>query len=312
MKVPIEKENNFIPDRLPACYLRLIYEKSSDSEFKLGGEQENLQYFDFKISGWRKTIDKSLSYKVANLIEAYIGVLNLARESQKIENSMREQNFTGHVVNTLKIQYDDYRHQKLSCGIEIETALKQLYAELSLLLKTSTNVKKAIEGLKKYKWHFTPEENRPNVAAKILGINLSADEKLPPFFELLYNFRCNGYMFFYFVLKDLERLLFNKADSVLQTISNDDKYIQRNSNPYWDELYQVYWNNIAAKKSKVIWNARLIKICRQHLKEIFGGNMSEALKYYWSQKSKNSSRNFLWNVFDEQEILSHVFISQTQ
>ena len=39
----------------------------------------------------------------------------------------------------------------------------------------------------------------------------SKDEKLPPSFELLYNFRCNGYMLFYFVLKDLEQLLFNKA-----------------------------------------------------------------------------------------------------
>ena len=312
LKVPIEKETNSVLDRLPVCYLRLISEKSSDSESKLGCAKENSQYFDFEISDWRKTLDKSLSYKLTNLIEAYLGVLNLVRESQKIESSMREQNFTGHVVNTLRIQYDDYRHQKLSCGIEIETALKQLYAELSLLLKTSTNVKKAIEGLRKYKWHFTPEENRPNVAAKILGLNLSDDEKLPPFFELIYNFRCNGYMLFYFVLKDLEHILFNKADSILQTVSNDDKFIKHNSNPYWDELYRVYLNNIAAKKSKRIWNTQLIKICRHHLKEIFGGNMSEALKYYWSQKSKDSSRNFLWNVFNEQEILSHVFTSQTQ
>lgn len=303
LKVPIEKETNSILERLPECYLRLISEKSS----KLDCEQEISQQFNFELSDWRKTLNKSLSYELANLIEAYLAILNLASESQKIENSMREKIFTGHVVNTLRIQYDDHRHQKLSCGMEIETALNQLYAELSLLLKTSANVKAAIESLKKYKWHFTPKESRPNVVAKILGLNLSADEKLPPVFELLYNFRCNGYMLFYFVLKDLERILFNKADSISQTVSNDDKFIKCKSNPFWNELYQVYWNDTAAKKSKVIWNAQLVKICRQHLKEIFGGNMSEALKYYWSQKSKDSSRNFLWNVFDEQEILSQVF-----
>ena len=36
--------------------------------------------------------------------------------------------------------------------------------------------------------------------------------------------------------------------------------------------------------------------------------MSEALKYYWSQEDKDLRRNFLWNVFDEQEILSQVFV----
>ena len=247
LKVPIEKETNSILERLPECYLRLISEKSSE----LDCEQKISQHFNFELSDWRKTLDESLCDELADLIVAYCAVLKLARETQKIENSMRENNFTGHVVNTLKIQYDDYRHQKLSCGMEIEFALKQLYAELlSLLLKTSANVKVAIKNLKKYKWHFTPEESRPNVVARILGLNLSADEKLPPFFELLYNFRCNGYMLFYFILKDLESILFDKADSISQTVSNADKFIKFKSNPYWDELYQVYWNGIAAKKAK--------------------------------------------------------------
>ena len=66
------------------------------------------------------------------------------------------------------------------------------------------------------------------------------------------------------------------------------------------------------KKSKRIWNTQLIKICRRHLQEIFGGDMSEALKYYWAQRSKDSNRNFLWDVFNEQEILSQIFVPQKQ
>ncbi|MBR0261266.1 MAG: hypothetical protein IJQ85_05680 [Selenomonadaceae bacterium] len=313
LNVPIEEDNSIL-ERLPArylSYLKSLSEKSSVPKSKADSEQENSRYFDFETSDGSKTFDKDLSAKLATLVEAYLGVLSRASKAQRIERNMREKNFTGHVVNTLKLQYDDYRHQKLPSDIEIETALNQLYAELSLLLKTSAKVKEAIDGLKNKKWHLTCEENRPKVAAEILGLNLSDDEKLPPFFELLYNFRYNGYMLFYFILKNLESLLFDKADYISEA-NLDDSYSKFKKNRYYDELYQTYLNSITEKKSKRIWNAQLIKICRRHLQEIFGGDMSEALKYYWAQKSKDSGRNFLWNVFNEQEILSQIFIPKEQ
>lgn len=158
-----------------------------------------------------------------------------------------------------------------------------LYAELSYILGIRAKVKETIENLKEHKWHFTREEDRPRVAAQILGLNLSADEKLPPFFELLYNFRCNGYLLFYFILKDLECELFNAAEF----ISKDDN-TKFKQNPYYAELYQTYSKAVEEKKSKIIWNAQLIKICRRHLQEIFGGDMYETLKHYWSQKSKDT------------------------
>ena len=297
LKVPIEEDNSIL-ERLPKCYLSYLKSRKS-------------QYFDFEISGWDKTLDTSLSAELVALIEAYSGVLSRASKAQRIESKMRGKNFTGHVVNTLKLQYDDYRYQKLPCGIEMEIALQKLYAELSDLLKSVDGVNAAIDGLKNEKWHLTLQEDRPKVAAKILGLNLSDDEKLPPFFELLYNFRCNGYMLFYFILKNLQSLLFDKVDFVsnLDSNDNDSKFKQ---NRYYDELYQTYLNSITAKKSKRIWNAQLIKICRRHLQEIFGGDMSKALKYYWSQKSNDSKRKFFWDVFNEEEILSHIFIPQKQ
>lgn len=314
LKVPIEEDNSIL-ERLPKCYLsylKSLSEKLPDSESEADSERGKSQYFDFEISGWDKTLDTSLSAELVALIEAYRGVLSRASETQRIESLMRGKNYVGHVVNTLKLQYDDYRYQKLPCGIEIEIALKQLYAELSDILETSVRVKAAIDGLKNEKWYLTCEEDRPKVAAQILGLNMSDDEKLPPVFELLYNFRCNGYMLFYFILKNLQSLLFDKADYISNLDSNDDnsKFKQ---NRYYDELYQTYLNSITEKKSKRIWNAQLIKICRRHLQEIFGGDMSEALKYYWSQKSKDSKlRNFFWDVFNEEEILSHIFIPQKQ
>ncbi|MBQ6298298.1 MAG: hypothetical protein IJK81_11555 [Selenomonadaceae bacterium] len=304
--MPIEEDKSVL-ERLPACYLNYLQSPSKKSP----DPKINSRYFDFEISGWDKTLDKDLSAELVTLIEAYCGVLSQNSKVQKIESSMREKNFTGHVLNILRLQYDNYCYQKLPCGIEIETALQQLYAELSYLLKKVVRVQEAIVGLENEKWHLTCEENRPRVAAKILGLNPSDDEKLPPFFELLYNFRCNGYMLFYFVLKDLERLLFDKADYISDT-NLSDKYFKFKQNRYYDELYNIYLNSIAEKKSKGIWNAQLIEICRRHLKEIFGGDMSEALKYYWSQKSKDPSRNFLWDVFNEEEILSQIFIPKNQ
>ena len=247
--------------------------------------------------------------ELATLIEAYQVILSRDREARRIENRIKK--YIGHVKNTLKLQYDDYRYQKLPCGIEIEIALQQLYAELSDLLKTNVRVKEVIDDLKNKKWHLTREEDRPKVSAKILGLNLSDDEKLPPFFELLYNFRCNGYMLFYFVLKDLESLLFDKADFVSDT-NLTDNYSKFKQSRYRDELYRTYSNLVAEKKSKSIWSAQLVKICRRRLQEIFGGDMSEALKHYWAQKNKDSSRNFFWNVFNEDEILSHIFIPKKQ
>ena len=312
MQVPLEGKNISILERLPVCYLRFIFERASNLDTSEKSLNLPKKFFNFEVPAWRKTIDKSLCAELEKLIEAYTSILRLARKTQHIKNLINEKNFGGHIVNILKIQYDDYRYQKLSCGIELETALEQLYAEISFLLKTKKKVQEAIKILKNRKWHFTREENRPSVAAEILGLNLSNNEKVPPVFELLYNFRCNGFMLFYFVLKDLENRLFNEVEFISQNNStdNDDDYKQ---NPYRDELYRIYLENIAAKKSKRIWNAQIIKICRQHLKDIFYDNMYEALKHYWSQKSKDdSSRNFFWNIFTEQEILSQIFIPQKQ
>lgn len=308
LQIPLEDENTPILERLPANYLRLIFEKLSAQSTKKNRESSRrLQYFNFEVNDWNKILKhEPLSKELEKLIEAYCGVLSLAWKTRQIEKYMREKNFGGYVINILKVQYDDYRYQKLPCGTEIELALNQLYSELPYLLKTNAKIKKAIESLKNRKWHLTCEKDRPTVAAEILDINLTAGEKLPPFFDLLYNFSCNGFMLFYYVLKDLESLRFVPQPNL---IDNSSKFSQ---NAYYDEFYRIYSESIAAKKSKGIWNAQIIKICRQHLREIFNGDMSEALKYYWSQKSKDPNRKFFWDIFNEQEILPLIFTPQTQ
>ena len=306
LRVPLETEIIPLLARLPANYLRLLCERSPNAAANMNDSSFDTRCFDFQVLNWRKTLDESLSEELGKLIQAYGDILSLAWKVQQVENCMREQNFGGCVVNILKLQYDDYRRQKLSFGVDIETALKELYSELADLLDTNAKISAAIESLKNHKWHFTREEDRSTVAAKILALN--PDKKLPSCFELLYNFRCNGFGLFYFVLKDLEGLRFDKEKSV-KAVSHSGA---TDDNPYYAELYKIYSEGIAGKKSKRIWNARLIKICRRYLRKIFVGDMHEALKYYWSQRSKDPKRKFLWEVFNEQEILPHVFTPQAQ
>lgn len=41
-----------------------------------------------------------------------------------------------------------------------------------------------------------------------------SNDNLPAVFELIFNFRCNGFMLFYYVLKELQRYLFETADAL--------------------------------------------------------------------------------------------------
>ena len=172
-------------------------------------------------------------------------------------------------------------------------------------------MKTALNSLKTENWHLVIEQDRPHVAAKILGLDSSDAENLPDVFELLYNFRCNGFMLFYYALKELQARLFDETEFISELEKENDKIGFKESS-YYKKLYEIYSANIAEKNSKVIWNEELVKICRQCLREIFDNDLCKALKYYWSKRSEDSVHNFLWNVFTEQEISSQVYKPKAQ
>lgn len=301
-----------ILERLPAKYLQLVLEHDS-STAKLTSDAPQI-FFAFEESpNWRKFLDKNKRAELFKLVRAYLHILNLDRRTRFIKNAMREKSFHGHILNLLDLQYDD-RRQKLPCGAEVAEALNQLYAELSLCLETPDAVKAALNSLKAEKWHLVAEENRPRIAAKILGRDSA--ENLPDAFELLFNFRCNGFMLFYYALKEWQARIFDETYYALEEYQGqsfdekDEDSFQKSS--YYKKLYVSYSAGVAQKKSKAIWNAQLVEICRQCLREIFGGDLCEALKYYWSKRSEDSVHNFLWNVFSAQEISSQVYAPNAQ
>ena len=297
--VPFEKNELALLERLPARYLQFVFENQNSAA--TDSSAISSRYFNFEISGWRKNLDENRRLQLKMLVKAYLHILSLDAKTRYIKNKISQTKFNGHILNILALQYDDL-YQKLSCGTEIVDALNQLYAELSFQLKNNDSVTKALNSLKKYNWQLTPETKRPKVAAKILGIN----ENVPAVFELLFNFRCNGFMLFYYVLKELQSRLFEETDALEPADSADDT-TNFQKNLYYDELHKIYSAAVAEKKSKQIWNAELIKICRRNLSKIFDGDFKEALKYFWSIRSSDSGHNFFWNIFAEQEILSEVY-----
>ena len=304
-----EEADASILERLPVKYLKLILEHDSSTS-KLTTDAPSLFFIFEDNPDWRKTLDEEKRAELFNLVKAYLRILNLDRRTRFIKNATKEKSFHGHILNLLDLQYDD-RHQKLSCGVEVAEALNHLYAELLLFIKTSADVKAALNSLKAERWHLVAAQDRPRVAAKILGLDSSAAENLPDVFEVLYNFRCNGFMLFYYAMKELQARLFDETEVLgeLEKVNDDDDFKESSC---YKKLYEIYLSNVAEKKSKSIWNAQLVKICRQSLHEIFGGDLREALKYYWSNRSKDSVHNFLWNVFTEQEISSQIYTSKIQ
>ena len=301
---PISAEKGAILERLVIRYLKFLLERKSPLPMSA---TENGKFFKFEVDGWRKKLDKNLSCDLKLLMKSYLHILSLDRKMRYMKNLMNQTKFKGHVTNILKLQYDDL-HQKLSCGAEIVEALNQIYAELCGQFKNAAEVKKALSKMKTKRWHLTLAENRAKVAAEILGFDEA--EKLPPVCELLFNFRCNGFMILYFVLAEIQHRLFDSSDFLTYDNSCNESLTFK-KNPYFDELYRVYLKSIAAKKTKSIWNKKLIEICRKHLKEIFRSfgdkTFDEALKYFWAQRNEDSGRNFLWNVFTEQEIFASIY-----
>lgn len=300
--------------RLPEEFLRLVFDKISP----VLKPPAPSPYFNFEVPSWRSELDKNIRAELQKLIKAYLHILNLDHQTRRVKNYLNKTDFSGRIINILKLQYDDL-YQKLPCGVEIKDALDQLYAELLFILKTEAASKEACNKIKSKKWHLVPEKDRPAVAAEILGCDSSAAENFPAIFELLYNFRCNGFMLFYYVLVNLESSLFDEKEFIEKKFiddfndnkSNDNKS-KVSQNPYYEELYKVYSTSIAEKKSKAIWNSQLKILCRKFLAEIFDNDFTTALKYYWSSHSADSSRNFLWNIFNEQEIFSQVYIPEVQ
>lgn len=109
LKVSLEEVRTPLLKRLTIRYLQFIKETSKSDKKRNNGSSKQPQYFDFDIldSDWDKTLDEYLREKLGELIEAYQHILSLNNKLQYMKNLMEGKAYTGHVINILKLQYDD-------------------------------------------------------------------------------------------------------------------------------------------------------------------------------------------------------------
>ena len=341
-------------DWLPGRYLNYIKEEADKKavvKTSKKGTGDRI-YYKFQINkDWKKKLDCAKKKKVWHLAEAYLKICDLGRKVDATRESIKKQKNIGRIKTLLKIQYDDIYKEQIS-GASITDILNQAYLEIytvickhaeiaynlqqqpaepavaetvsrevtidDICISESQNILKRFI---KEKWQYTTVEDRKTRISYILGLNEDTDNELSPsVFDLLTNFRNEGYMIFYYILKDIQNNFNRNLDSeaYLKSQANDD---DNNSNEditdkveegveendenesngaitdtdlqkaeeaeqqiefekYYKELYAVY--SKLSTRRKVEWNRDLVLLCRKELKEIFNDDMDEALKHVYS------------------------------
>ena len=301
-------------ERLPGAYVRYRQEQNDAAAAPVSAAEQQKKkspLFVFQLeNNWAEELAEDKKKAVSRLSAAYLRVTELARRLEKLHRINREGGFGGHIHTRLDIQYDSLS-EMLTCGVSVEEALRQATGELAALVTTRAEADEALRRLSDSRWPFTPAEERLAVMRGVLGLPEREDAEETEFstavVELLCNFRANGYMLLYYLLKELQRRFYEEMDSDEFLAHNGEmqkrKFTVPQNNPYWEELYLIYSVSAAAKESRDILRQKLTAKCRERLEELFAGDMDAALKY---AAAENSKREFVWDVFRSEEILRNV------
>lgn len=367
-------------DWLPGRYLK--YFKDAADERNTHSErsrESNAVYFTFQLKEDWKKFDEEKKSKVTQLVGAYLKIRQLAWKVRRMNEFIKNQQYIRLVKTMLKIQYDNIGQTLLTetneenetHNISIQDALDRTYAaihdavEKEALTKykdlkkqenqdnkedvrLDDNCREVINDILKrfvkINWQYTEsEEERKNFIFDLLKITPENEKEFPvSVIKLLSNFNNEGYMIFYYILKDIQNYYNIDLDSEAYTKRNDesqsreDEYddeseavenatnITKQADSYYEKLYKTFSYYNTRKNDN--WNSEIVKICRDELNEIFGkenaesNNMNLALQYVFSipltqlrgnnaeKRIIDAQRNFLWNVFTKEEILRNVYV----
>lgn len=324
----------------PIELLPVRYMQYKVRDFKFEFKTTSEFYFEFeKDKSWRKNLDAKHCEDLKKLVKAFISVKDLAKTVNRSKKwwSNNEGYYDSYINFLLKIQYDA-PETFLSCGVKVNQAVEQMYGMFYDIFQDIDQIEYALKLLNETKWHFTEEKKRGENLALILNVEI--DTILPAIIELLSTFRDNGFMLLFYVLRkikvdlknsldggefisdfrtkkeqSLERLK-NFSDSPTEKdtkteekIKSEIKKIQRlilKDNEFWNDFYDEYCRASSEKLASSLLDKKIISICRDKVNEIFGGDMNEALKTFWSIKSEDTSRTFFWSIFDTNEILRNL------
>lgn len=317
--IPVYNVENSVSniERLPGIYCQYFLQLKKVAQNKKSAKREAYIFFEFqRAKNWKAALDKEKVEKLEKIVAAYSEVTKMANRIKKFQESSRQNKFTGYVFNILQIQYDSL-NSELSDGVKIQEALNLTYANIFSILNDSEKTKAALKNLVAEKWQFTRAENRAQKISAILCVENQNELITPTMIELLSNFSNNGFMIFYYILKDIqsqynEDVEFIEDFAETSEAENIEIAVEKSEDideGIKNELLKKYYESSARNESKSIWNKYLVAICRKHLNSIFE-SMEEALKYLVSIISKDQHRNFFWNVFSTQEILNTMKVGE--
>ena len=347
-------------DWLPGRYLKYFKDNADEKQKEVVGKTNNAEkiFFTFqKDEKWKDNLTEATKAKLYPLVEAYLKIHKLAREINKTKDFISKQKYIRYVKTMLKIQYDTMGQKIVFDGIDengkfkpyevaIQDALDQTYATIyTAIEKNATKkyvdiktqkigkkepriddlfrdeIKETLDRFIKSDWQYSTTEAKRREKIKNI-IKPDAGSVLPAaMVKLLANFRNEGDLIFYYILKDIQnhynadidseaylRYVEKKEEERIENKENvadnpppevgAGEVLTENANHvnYYDELYAFY-SELSTRK-KVEWKKELAEKCREKMQEIMRAEnegsdeasiMDLALQYIFSIPNRDAT-----------------------
>lgn len=278
---------------IPGEYVKYLYDKkTNDTLWEVIPEQ--LFIFE-QDQDWKKNLHKDRIIDVKNIIVSYSAVRALERKVRKYRKRYSDSTFIGYINTLIDIKYDDRS--------EITYSVNQAIVDVSNCFRKPAEVRKAIKRLTTVKWHFSTQDDLNKHLNSILGVQDCTSVLSDPTRNLLYDFRFKGYMLLYYILQEIQAD--SEEDIGIEEL--DDTGERITDNKYYAVLKADLIENDLDKKEPSFCESSRIKKCRNYLSKLFHNDFDTALKYVYACPNNSKRSIFMWNVFEQNEILKNIY-----
>ena len=297
-------------DRLPHWFARYLQTKQERAIADKKTNTAHHYYFTFQTdTHWRNQLAENKRKALSEVICAYKKILSLSSRVHKIREKYKDTKYAACIYNLLTIKYDRMESQLLP-GVTVKEALEHAYEFLDTVITSSAKANEVLKEVVNGQWQYKEFSERKPYLSEILGISESLFSE--DVTELLTNFNCSGYKILYYVLKDV--ICQNSDDFVSNLLDEQALATEAQINAeLYNQMFLVYSAAVAKKESRKIWDRKVIRLCREAVKDIFDDDFDMALRYAYSLRSSiDDSGVFFWSVFNKEEILRNVFIPSSK
>lgn len=227
----------------------------------------------------------------------------------KIREKYKDTKYATCIYNLLIIKYDRMDSQLLP-GVTVKEALEYTYEFLDTVITFSAKANEVLREVVNGSGNIRSFSERKTYLSEILGVSeLQFSEDVT---EFLTNVNCSGYKILYYVLKDV---ICQNSEYFVSNLLDEQTLVMKAQidTELYNKMFQVYSTAVAKKESRKIWDRKVVRLCREALKDIFEEDFDMALRYAHSLRSYiDNSGVFFWSVFNKEEVLRNVFIPSSK